>query len=79
MLKFNISRSVFLLVALSAVGQASAGKVVGSGTDRDSISNDRHLMGGKGKGKGMSRSSKGSNGSKGKVSSLIRIASVDLV
>jgi hypothetical protein len=66
MLKLNIALSVFLLVALSAVGQASAGNVVHSGNDRGS-SNDRHLGGkGKGKGKGMSRGSKGKG--KGKVS-----------
>jgi hypothetical protein len=72
MLKRNILQ-VFLVVALSAVGQASAGTVVSSDTELGSSNeagpksvlannnNNRALKGGKGKGKG-----KGKGGSKGK-------------
>jgi uncharacterized membrane protein YgcG len=79
MLKRNLLLQVFIVVALSAIGQASAkGTVVGRKTDLGSSNEsgktlvrnnrDRELGGkGKGKGKGGSSSSSSSKG-KGKVS-----------
>jgi hypothetical protein len=79
MFKRNILQVVFLAVALSAFGQASAGTIVSSDTELGSSSNEegnksvlsnkstnRALKGGMGMGKGKGKGKGGSKGSKGK-------------
>jgi hypothetical protein len=89
MLQRNIFLQVFIVVALSSIGQASAGKVVGSADTKLGSSNEagksmlknknRRLVGVKGRRRSSGKGGgKGGSKGKGKVSSHIRRAAIDL-